>query len=505
MSKNLPSYGKQLILAAILFSFGSGAYWLVYSKKPKEEAQKVDAKKVFVLTDQKVKTFEISGMPSLPKNSAAPTAAPAPLAVVLSCLSLGEGLCKSEDNSKWELLAPLKTKAEDTTISSLLKNLANLASSDVIDLSTESPEKRQSLLKDYGLSAEQRADPKTQKIRFTLEDGRVLTAYFGVRHPIAEDVFAVLETTSVDENRVFMVPEWQLSVFNQRTSYFRDKRLLSLTDKEVNQFKIIQSQKITGKIEASKDEQTQKWTLASGGRKVAGDQDTIEGFLAGTVFLNAKDYIAEKKDSPGGKKALAGLKSIFDLELKTKTASKRLRVFKGAKSLYGTIDDQDPIFELDSFAFDKLDKNFDEFRVSKLIGVTDRYAVNHLFIEYQGANPFKQEVLKEAGGLWKIAGTESARGRVEGMLDRLTSKIVKGFTGPAPGGEVLKITFGKTPKEPLHQIQFWKKGSQLFARDLTSADREIVELMGDFSMQLPWDERLLKDVNFGAGADSHEH
>lgn len=494
MSKKIPGYGKQLVLAAILFSFGTASYWLVYSKQPKDEAKKAEEKKVFVLKDQKVKALEISG-------------GPAPLAVTLECLSLKDGLCKTEDSSKWELTSPLKTKAEDTTVNSLLKNFANLASSEIVDLSAETPEKRQTLLKDYGLSAEMRKDPKTKKIRFTLVDGRVLTAYFGVKHPIGEDVFSLLETTTPDENRVFMVPEWQISIFNQRTSYFRDKKVFSVVDKEINQFTISKSQKISGKIEATKDGASQKWALAFGNRKVAGDQDTIEGFLSGVVFLSAKDFIAERKDSPEGKKALLGMTPVFVLELKTKTLKKYLRLFekpqeskkpKGPVILYGTIDDQDPVFEVEPSALEKLEKPFDEFRVVKLIGITDRYALNSLEIELKGPKSFKQEVLKETTGAWKIGGVESARGRVEGLLDRLTSKIVKGFSGPAPGAETLVITFGKSPKEPLHQIQFWKQGPGLYARDLTSAEKETVELMNDFSMQLPWDERLLKDINFGA-------
>lgn len=479
MAKKLPGYGKQLILATLLFGFASISYWFVYSKQPKEEAKKSDEKKIFILKDQKIRSLAIRG-------------------VVLNCLSLQEGLCKTEDSSKWELTLPLKTKADDNTINSLLKNFSGISSSETIDLSTETPEKRQILLKDYGLSSEQRKNPDTRKIRITLEDGQSFTAYFGGKHPIIEGVFTLLETTTPDENRVLIVPDWQISVFDQKTSYFRDKKLFAIADREVGEFTILQSRKITGKLQGLKDEATQKWTLVSGGRKLAGDQDGIEGVISGAVFLSAKDYISEKKDSSDGKAALAGLHPIFDLELKTKTVRKRLRIFEKKKAYFGTLEDQDPIFEIDSLAFDKLNKPLEELRVAKLIGVADRYALTSLQIEMKGGKPFKQEVLKETTGAWKIGGVESARGRVEGILDRLTSKIVKGFAGPAPSSEVLKITFGKSPKEPLHQFEFWKKGNRLFARDLTSSERETVELMSDFSMQLPWDERFLKDAKFGA-------
>ncbi len=508
MSKKSPAFGTQLILAAVLFIFGTASYWLVYSKKPKEEAAKADEKKVFVLKSEPIRSVEFYGLPFPPKDpKELGSLNLTPLAVNLECLSLGDGLCKTEDSSKWGLVAPIKTKADDATVNGLLKNLGNLASSDTIDLSKETPEKRASLLWDYGLSEKIRQDPRTRKIRFTLKDGKSFTAYFGVKHPMGEDIFALLESQKVDENRIFLVPEWQLSVFNQRTSYFRDKKLLAVNDKEVTGFTILETRKSHGKIEATKDETSGHWTLAAGPRKVDADQDTVEGFLSGVSFLSAKDYVSEKKDSPEAKTALTGARSVFSLELRTKNGVKQLKVFgklkdaknpKGILTLYAEIDDQDPLAEIESFTFEKLDLGFDDFRVSKLIGISDRYAFTNIDIEATGVKKFKENLTKESTGAWKIEGKESARGRVEGILDRLTSKIVKGFSGPAPGNETIKMTFGKTPTDVSHELLFWKKGTQLFARNLRSSEKETIELMPDFSMQLPWDERFLKDANVGA-------
>ncbi len=522
MAKKNPGFGSPLVLSLILFIFSGAAYWLVYTKKPKEESLKADEKKVFVLQNKKIKTFEIAGMP-IPGPSPSSPSPSIPLNVSLECVSLKDGLCKTEDNSKWELTSPLKTRADDSTVNSLLKNIGNLVSSDLIDMTGDSPDKRVALLKDYRLSDPFRKDPKTPRIRITVDDGETYTAYFGEKNPVGEGVYALLEKKSgPDETKVYIVPEWQLSVFNQKTSYFRDKKLFSLNEKEIAQFTILQSKKISGKLEVTFDEKSAKWTLNAGGKKFDGDKDAIEGFLSGVTFLNAKDYVAEKKDSVDGKKALSGMKPVFDLELKTKDSKKRLKIFgkpknpKDVKSpliLYGTIDDQDPVFEIETFSFDKLDKSFADLRVSKLIGVTDRYSITSISAGLKGAKPFTQEIIKEPTGAWKISGNESARGRVEGLLDRLTSKIINGFGGPLPSGDTLTMTFGKSPKESTHQLLFWKKGKKLYARDLKSSTPETVELSDDFSMQLPWDERFLKDANFGAGmpspapmeSDSHEH
>src|SRR5690606_21422040 len=86
----------------------------------------------------------------------------------LECKSLAEKLCRPTDASKWELASPVRTKADDRIVNEFLKSLANLSATDSIDLSTDSEEKRASLLADYGLS-EDRLEKTANEIRLAFD------------------------------------------------------------------------------------------------------------------------------------------------------------------------------------------------------------------------------------------------------------------------------------------------------------------------------------------------
>jgi hypothetical protein len=507
MASKGPGYTKQLALAVLLFAFGSFAYWLEFSRKPKEEAAKADEKKIFAIKDAQIQRLEIEG---------AKKDAPYVLDVALECRSLAEKLCKPEDASRWELVEPLKVRADDPTVNGLLKNYGNLTTSETIDLSTDTPEKRASLLADYGLSPEKRKDPKTRKIRIVLGDGAVRTAYFGEKHPLSDGSFAFVETgkdgpAPTDDQKVFVVPEWQLSVFDQRTSYFRDKKLIAGNERDVASFTIALSKKNPGtKIEGSKND-SGKWTLRSGKLEVPGDVDAIEAVLSGANQLSARDFVAERKDDANGKRALAGARPFYDLTMRMKggdpKAEKRLRLYEKAgpksgdqpgRTVYATIDGMDPLFELEPSAADRLDPKFDDLRPKRLIAVMDRYAIDGIAVEARGKSAWKS-AWKKTGNEWTTTDAMKplSKTKVDAILDRVSAPLVAAFGGPAPGGETLVLRMS-TPEKPLdkdgaYEFEFWKKGNRLYARDLRSARKDILELVGDFASQLPWDEGFLKN------------
>lgn len=480
-----PKYTKQLALAIALCVLGSTAYWLEYAKKPAEERRKADEKKVFPVSGATIQRIEIRG-----------TTADSSLNAILQCLSASEGLCKSDDTSKWEMTSPLKTSADNTTVNSMVKNFGNLVFSEVIDLSSETPERRLALLKDYGLSEEQRNDPKTNQVTFVIADGRMLRANFGVKHPINEDVFAVLETNGkLDESRVFSVPQWQLAVFGQKNSYFRDKRLLTLDEKEVEQF-TLRTPKEAGPITGSRDEKTKTWSVSYRGKAGVGDVDGIDSFLSGAIHLNARDILAERKDSLEAKKILAGLKLRFELTLKTKNSEKQIRFFEKPKSsvdeahFYGFVQDQDPLVEVDRLSLEKIEKTFADLLAAKLIPIADRYSFSAIVVSLKGKKDFSQSLQKQAGS-WQIDGKEVPKNRMETVLDRLTSKSVVGFSRTSPSGDLLRLEFIRGT-EKAYSFEFWRSGAKLFARDLAKTDGDSFELAADLTTQLPWDESFLK-------------
>jgi hypothetical protein len=494
-----PDFAKPLALAVFLCALGATAYWLQFGEKPREEQAAADAKKVFVLKGLAVSRLEFFGRSPKPELASKPA-----LAVVLNCGSLADKLCKSDDASKWEIAAPLKAKADDAVVNSLFKNFGNLVSSDTIDLKTETPAKRAQILKDYGLDSAARANPTTRKVGVTIEGGKRVDAYFGVKSPIGENDFTLIEKDGqADENRILLVPDWQLAVFEQKTSYFRDKRLFGLNEKEVSAFTLAVSKKIPGKLEAKRVDSDRGWSLNSGGIEVEGDVDTVDSVLSAVVNLSAKDILADRHDSPEAKSALVGAKNTYDLRMVTKGGEKHLRLYEKKKNpkdtapiVYAIIDDQDPVYVVDVYNSDKAEKTFAEMREGRLMSVADRYAVTGIDIDSRGSTAFKQTVVKEPAGKWKIGGTEAGRGKVENILDRLSSKIIFGYTGPAPSGDILKLSFRKSnggKDETIAEMDFWTAKDHLYARDLRSPKMQTVELAADFNLSLPWKATSLFD------------
>lgn len=492
MAQKSPHYVRQLFLAVILCVLGGLAYWFEYSKKPKDLERAADEKKILALKTNSISKLEIRGPSTKPENSGK-----LPLSVALECASLAEKLCRTEDTSKWEMIEPLRTKADDATVNSLLKNIGNFSASEIVNLKTETQEKRATLLRDYGLDSAARANPLTRRIAITIASGAKMTAYFGVKHPISDGVFSVVEKNDkVDEETVYVVPDWQIAVFDQKTSYFRDKRLFGMNEKEISGFTLTTAKKIMGKLEGNRTPDEKGWILKSAGSEVEGDLDTIEGILSGVSYLAAKDFVAERKDSPEAKRALAGAKVTYDLTLKTKSRPKHLRLYekKSPKqtvaTVYAAVADQDPLFEIDVYAAEKIEKTFDEMRVGKLISLTERYGITAIDVVREGATPFRQRLVKETGGRWTLDGKETARGKVEAILDRLSTKSVIKYYGPVKAEDALKLIFLKSvdgKDETVSEIEFWVREKRLYSKNTRAPKKEIVELATDLIPELPWE------------------
>src|SRR5690606_25831592 len=157
---------------------------------------------------------------------------------------------------------------------------------------------------------------------------------------------------------------------------------------------------------------------------------------------------------------------------------------KGQASVYASVDGIDPLFEIETSQLDRIDQKFDDLRMKKLLASMDRFAVTGIRFAGKGKKPWKTTVNKVGHSWTTPEGMGIDEKRIDPILEGLTSSIVVSFTGPAPGSENLVIAFGTTDqpleKSPAYEVEFWKKGDRLFARDLLSKSRSVVELKGDF-------------------------
>lgn len=483
---------RQLALAVALFLLGALAIWLETKHRPQKEAKEEEQKKVFALKDSSVRTLRLTDSTR---------------SIELQCLDTSAKLCKPGDQSKWEISAPRKSKADDSNANSLLSSLSNLNATEVIDLKEETEEKRQALLKEYGLDAQARAGAATRKASMKIGDIES-TLYLGASHPIGEGIFALVEKDGKpEESRVLVIPSFFKSSFEHDLSYWRDKKLLTLASHEVGSFALDSSRtQVQGE---RKDGQWQLKSLGKTPEEFAGDTETIEGLLSSAAHLSAKEFASESKSDAKAKAALQGTRSLLSFSItkegKTEKGEKNppieIKFFgkeKPAKKLYVTVSNLDPLFELDASSEERLNKSVKDLRLSKLITSMERFGAKR--VEFAGkpvgAKPL---LIKQENSKWILSGEEKSeidQDKVTGTLDKLSGNRIREFLSgsgiPAGEEEGLKISIGDDSSPAKRQFVFWKKGSRLYARDLLSKRKEAFLVDSAVNDGLPWEPNFYK-------------
>jgi hypothetical protein len=484
------NWGRPLALATLLVVLGSTAYWLEYSHKPKKEEAKDQEKKLFSLKSTATTSIRlIDGNKTL----------------AFKCLDISSKLCKPGDNSKWEVTEPVKLRADDSNVNALLSTLNNLTTSETILLNEETPEKRASLLKEYGLDATARASANTKRIEVLDDKNQTRIVYFGEKHPIQEAFFALagVDPQKVDESRVFLAPTHIKASFEHELTYWRDKKLLSLASHQIKSFKLQGS-----KASVAGDRKDGQWTLNN---KLPGDIENIDGWLSAVAHLNAKTFVAEKARDPQAKAALQRAKPVLTLTLVPENTSpatagtpspvtlvlyeKKAGDKKTQPLLYATVSNLDPVFQLEYSTKDRLDKSIKDLRLVKLITSMDRFSFRRM--RFEGVTLGKEPLLlASADGKWMIQPSQEEidADKVQQLLDKLSGNRIKDFIGVSkiPTGEQtgLKVSLGDDKTENKRQFIFWKNHDSLYARDILSGQKEAFIVDSAIKDALPWDRNF---------------
>jgi len=479
------SWRKQLTLAIILFILGTTAYWLEFKHKPDSQTQDETNKKIFVLKDNPVQDIVL-------RNGAT--------SVSIHCLDLASKLCKAGDTSKWELNAPLKLKADDTNVNSLISTLNNVSSTDSIDLKDETPTKKTAFLKDYGLDADSRKKTSGREVEVSLPSGAT-TLYLGATHPIGDGIFALVQKNGkIDDSKVLIIPAYFKSTLDHELAYWRDKKVLAISAREIEGFRLRGSK---GDIEGVRRDG--QWVLKSKNQEFAGDIENIDNLLTGATFISASSFASDSKIDVKAKAALKGTHRVLSLTLnRAKGTSESsppviLTLFQKPATkkktspgkIYASVSSQDPLYVLENNAKERLDKNLKDLRLEKLITSMERFTVKRL--EFSG-KPVGQQplILNHIDNKWffDTDKTEVALDSVQGFLDKISGNRIKDFvTGSAvPKGENegLKITLGDDKNPNKRQLIFWKAAGKLFARDLNAKSRDAFWVDSTVQDGLPW-------------------
>lgn len=469
------------VLALILFVIGSVATWLEYSYKPKKEEAEEQEKKLFVLDDKQVASMRlVDGGRKF----------------TLRCLDVEQKLCKPGDNSKWEITEPAKLKADDSNVNSLLSGLNNLSSTETISLKEETPEKKKALLREYRLSPENLQAAGARRVEVTLADGSTRTLYLGDTHPIGDSIFSLIaDGKEVQDSKVYLVGTYFRSNFDHDLTHWRDKKVMTLSAHQVDSF-VLSGGK--GKLSASrKDGQWVIRTQAAGkSEEMTGDIENIDNLLTSATYLTARRFAADNKSDPKGKAALRGTTRALSLELTPKrdqeTEPVTLTLYnKGKSTVYATVSNLDPVFELDPNAKERLDKSLNDLRLTKLIASMDRF--NGKKLEFSGPSLGGQSlILANEGSEWKVQGTgeTAANDKVQNLLDKLSGNRIQEFLSGSkiPKGEdqgiQLKLSDDKGAVR--RQLVFWKSEKSLYARDLMAERKEAFKVDSAITDALPW-------------------
>jgi Domain of unknown function (DUF4340) len=527
MSK--PNWGRQLALAVTLVVLGSVSYWLVYNHKVKDEEQEEQSKKITQISPEK--------NPDKSKDTQIQTISlddGAGKRLSVNCLDAALKVCKPGSSPKWEMTEPLKVKADDANVNSFVSTFNNLGASDTISLKEETPEKKVALLKEYGLDPAAVASGKVREIQMETSAGN-LGIYLGQQHPIGDGTFAVIEHTpsgqkltgKFDQNTVYVVPSYLKTNFEKPIAFWRNKKLLTIGAHEVAAFHLKGTK---ADIEATR--QNGAWTLKTNGEELPGDIESIDNLMNGATYLVAKDFASDDKNDAKAKAILRGAHSIITFSLESEKASEKpkdkpatpqaapilLTLFakqaahhekNGAVQvrLYATVSNQDPLYEVETFAKDRLDKDVKDLRLSKLITSMDRFTAKK--ISFEGASLPKPIHLEMKDSKWSDQDSPQTTidsEKVQGVLDRLAADKVQEFIPLAKApADVLKaeskgltFTLGDETTPAKRKLNFWKvpdkidgkkgTGFKLYARDLNSPRKEIFLMESAASQGLPWDK-----------------
>lgn len=528
------SWSRNLSLAIALCVLGGFAYWLEYKHKPETEQAEEGTKKVFALKDAQIESLRLSNGSKT---------------FEWQCQDLQGKQCKPGDNSKWKLAEPLQARADDSNVNSLVSAITGLAPSETIDLKDETAEKRAALLKEYGLSSDALQGPSVRRVDIKSSAGETVL-YLGATNPINDNIFAVVERVpagqkasgKADDSKVLQIPGYVKSNFDHDLTYWRDKKVMSLVASEVQSFDI--HSKKNGTLHGER--KGGAWVISSGGTSVEGDPEMVDGLLNGAAYLTAKNFVSDSKEDAKAKATLKGIPELVSVTFNrsqpnakddkvatndkvakdaqaapvtltlysnrkpSKNSEKpkahdheheeelgRQGVTSDSTPVYATVSNMDPLYELQTNSPKQFDKELKDLRLSKLITSLDRFSVKKIELSGKpmGDKPLtlitKDTKWVDANGQAEVNGD-----KVQAFLDKISGNRIKDFiaTAKAPAGEQdgLKVVLGDDQSPTKHQFVFWKNDGKLYARDLSSAQKEAFVVDSTVTDGLPWDRNFFK-------------
>jgi len=483
---------KPLILATILVVLSGVVYWNEFSVKPKKEAAEENNKRPFDLKTKAVDTITIHDGKTR---------------YSFKCLDLDKKLCKLNDASKWQMLAPETLAADDSNVNALLASMANFTASEVIDLSTEEPAKRATLLKDYGLDPETRNKDTSLKVEIKTQDGKLQRAFIGNVHPIGDKNFVLSEIdNNLREKSILLAASHFKSNLDHNLTYWRNKKISLLTSQDVHSFELVSKK---GKTTAIRRDG--QWILND---SYVGDIENIDNFITGTVSMNAKEFLklsSVPHQAPEVKLVLHTTdKKIHEFSLfKSRRKNEKTKLEEDWFMI--TIAGATQAYETDSLQRDHMNLGLSDLRLVKLITSVERFSAKKL--------KFKDFSIEYKDGKWVSTTDAKAKinqDKVSQLLEKLAGNRIAKFLpevkNPEAKQESVEVALLGDKDEVKRKYLIWKTDAPpkksavplrkdikpdpadvyiLYAKDLNSTRKETFQLDIELLDALPWKKEML--------------
>jgi hypothetical protein len=455
-----PNWKVPFGLAFTLLALGSFAYWLQYSHKPKSDRASGNLKKPLALPteDTQIVQFRVKSASGV---------------IEMKCTSLEKKTCKTSTVGDWQITYPVQLKGDADTIKDALSNATSMQATDTIDLTDETPEKRKSLIDEYGLSPDKRTRMGTEYLEVTLEDGRKLAAWYGEPYPVGDKVFVgATENGNLNEKTIFVVANFYKSVFEKNVTHFRDKTVLNFARSDVTD---ITAKTTSAKFEAHLDNGT--WTI--NGKR--GDYDRIETVLSSISQLKAKEF-------PDAS-VLKGARSVTRYDFKSKTNNYTIELFEksskpikikgheeipGESHYYVTATGLPGPVEVEAGFRGQIDKTVSDLRVGLLIGQTEKATTTHIKIESKNFGTGLEFAYVGKSWTQKDAGPKMDPGRVTTLLEIMASERATDIVSPAPPvpSDPITVTLGDDKNQTKTRYSVYTVKDKNYAKDLNQTTDE---------------------------------
>ncbi|MGE4232333.1 MAG: DUF4340 domain-containing protein [Bacteriovoracia bacterium] len=431
-----------LVLAGLLVVLGSFAYWFEFKHRPKKAEVEAKSSKLFVIDENKeVESLKIShGGKQL------------------------EFLCKqnckvTDSRADWQILQPIQFKADEGNIESFITSVASSFVTETIDI--DSTKDVESSLSAFGLSSKTK-DKEKVEIKLAGE-AQPIIVYVGDKAAVGENTYLMTD------EKVKLASAGFKNVLERDLNYWRSKRLFHIGASEITALELTNKY---GKISLIRE--NGNWFIKEGAKTEAADNEIVDTFLTGLVFMNASKYVSDNKSKDRTKFRIPSKPKFFVSFVtgeKKNSTEHDIAIFETfldkQPKLFATVKGQDYIVELDRGGIDRFSKRAEDFKFRNLLTREQKEKIQALDLTI---GKEKLSFSKQANQ-WKITS-----GKLENFEpEKVEDSIKRVFT--ARRGDVVK-TVPKGTK-PISDWKFFDENKKL----IKSISIYVKDDRGDFYLK----------------------